>query len=271
MKLLFLHLVGQKYNAVGARDTSMLLLTVKIRTSAITISVMGMLFFIVSDDLHRRMNSHRNRIRLHFKHKCTRSLMRLPLLLEWSWCDSELNQWFYVLSPLPSHQWVSHKSAISHILLYFTLFLSLLVYWFWGLQSYELCFTLLTRPYTLCRTWTDYGLQWTNSVHICHRFTWPIYAPKPISPMDKLCTSALSWKCIRQTTISKSFAEAEHWALSSASNEVVRLHHLLLDVGVFSLRPKPLFADNTSAIQIVNNPVFHVRTNHIEVDCHFIR
>lgn len=110
-----------------------------------------------------------------------------------------------------------------------------------------------------------------QTLSTCHRFTLPIYPPKSISPMDKLCTSALSWKCKRQTTILKSSAEAEYWAMSSASDEVIRLHHLLLDFGVFSLRPKPLFADNTSAIQIANNPVFHERTNHIEVDCHFNR
>lgn len=33
----------------------------------------------------------------------------------------------------------------------------------------------------------------------------------------------------------------------------------------------PLHGDNTSAIQIVANPVFHERTNHITVDCHYIR
>lgn len=40
---------------------------------------------------------------------------------------------------------------------------------------------------------------------------------------------------------------------------------------VIPLRPSSLYADNTSAIHIATNPIFHERTTHIEVDCHFIR
>nr|GEY07973.1 ribonuclease H-like domain-containing protein [Tanacetum cinerariifolium] len=35
--------------------------------------------------------------------------------------------------------------------------------------------------------------------------------------------------------------------------------------------PVPLYCDNKSVIQIANNPVFHERTNHFEVNVHFIR
>ena len=81
----------------------------------------------------------------------------------------------------------------------------------------------------------------------------------------------LSWKSKKQTRVSKSSTESEYHAMSYACSEIVWLRGLLGELGFSQSDPTPLYADNTSAIQIVANPVFHERTKHIEVDCQYIR
>ncbi|KAM7530049.1 hypothetical protein LguiB_033459 [Lonicera macranthoides] len=81
----------------------------------------------------------------------------------------------------------------------------------------------------------------------------------------------ISWKSKKQDRVSKSSTESEYRAMSSACSEIVWLRGLMGELGIPQLTPTPLHADNTSAIQIATNPVFHERTKHIEVDCHSIR
>ncbi|GKA11893.1 hypothetical protein Tco_0691439 [Tanacetum coccineum] len=59
--------------------------------------------------------------------------------------------------------------------------------------------------------------------------------------------------------------------MSSASCEVVWLGNMLHIIGLKGLYPVELCCDNSSAIQIAANPVFHERTKHFEFDVHFIR
>jgi len=52
--------------------------------------------------------------------------------------------------------------------------------------------------------------------------------------------------------------------------EMVWLNNLLMELSFRQPVPMPMHCDNQS-IYIAQNPIFHERTKHIEVDCHFIR
>lgn len=81
----------------------------------------------------------------------------------------------------------------------------------------------------------------------------------------------ISWKSKKQVTISKSSTEAEYRALSNTTSELLWILQLLKDFQVNSPTPVAIFCDNQSAIHLATNPIFHERTKHIEIDCHFIR
>lgn len=59
--------------------------------------------------------------------------------------------------------------------------------------------------------------------------------------------------------------------MAAAASEVTWTVRLLAELGVDNLQPIILHCDTQSAIYIAKNPVFHERTKHIEVDCHFTR
>ncbi|KAI3669454.1 hypothetical protein L6452_40690 [Arctium lappa] len=80
----------------------------------------------------------------------------------------------------------------------------------------------------------------------------------------------VSWQCKKQTTVSTSTTEAEYIAAASCCSQVLWIQNQMLDYGVTFLHT-PIFIDNSSAISIVNNPVKHSKTKHIEIRYHFIR
>ncbi|XP_071718002.1 secreted RxLR effector protein 161-like [Rutidosis leptorrhynchoides] len=81
----------------------------------------------------------------------------------------------------------------------------------------------------------------------------------------------ISWKSKKQDVVSRSSAKAEYRAMAISVSEVLWVRWLLETLGVPLYGPTSLFCDNQAARHIVNNPVFHERTKHVEMDCYFVR
>ncbi|KAK2969512.1 hypothetical protein RJ640_012331 [Escallonia rubra] len=81
----------------------------------------------------------------------------------------------------------------------------------------------------------------------------------------------VSWRAKKQTVVSRSSAKVEYRAMATTTSEIIWLKQLLQDLEVSCTTIVSLFCDNRAAIHIAANHVFHERTKHIEIDCHFIR
>lgn len=86
-----------------------------------------------------------------------------------------------------------------------------------------------------------------------------------------LGSSPISWKTKKQHIVSRSSTEAEYRSMASTACELKWLNGILSSLGVSHCQPMQFYCDNQAALHIAKNPVFHERTKHIEVDCHFVR
>ncbi|GAA0166064.1 hypothetical protein LIER_21311 [Lithospermum erythrorhizon] len=71
-------------------------------------------------------------------------------------------------------------------------------------------------------------------------------------------------------TVSRSSAKAEYRSMTVVTCEIKWLKGLLACFGVDHAESMELFCDNQSTLHLAHNPLFHERTKHIEIDCHFL-
>ncbi|KAL0560408.1 hypothetical protein IC582_000813 [Cucumis melo] len=81
----------------------------------------------------------------------------------------------------------------------------------------------------------------------------------------------ITWRSKKQSVVARSSVEAEYRAMSLGVCEEIWLQKVMFDLHQECETPLKLFCDNKAAISIVNNPVQHDRTIHVEINRHFIK
>ena len=82
----------------------------------------------------------------------------------------------------------------------------------------------------------------------------------------------ITWSSRKQKVVARSSTETEYRALASATTDLVWVQNFLTETGIkLQQTPSLLWCDNQGAQALANNPIYHSRTKHIEIDIHFVR
>ncbi|PKU65522.1 Retrovirus-related Pol polyprotein from transposon TNT 1-94 [Dendrobium catenatum] len=136
---------------------------------------------------------------------------------------------------------------------------------------------LLKRLLRYLKGTLDYGIPISKSNLVLSSFSDADWAGDPISRRSTsgycsfLGNTIISWTVKKQHTVARSSTESEYRALAALTADIIWLRRLLADFGINQDEPTDMYCDNMSAIALANNPVFHARTKHIEIDQKFIR
>lgn len=87
----------------------------------------------------------------------------------------------------------------------------------------------------------------------------------------KIGHGAVSWSSKKQPVVTLSTTEAEYIAAALCACQCIWLKKILKTVGVEENEGTEIQCDNSSAIQLSKNPVFHGQSKHIDVRFYFLR
>ncbi|XP_019160565.1 PREDICTED: uncharacterized protein LOC109157127 [Ipomoea nil] len=135
---------------------------------------------------------------------------------------------------------------------------------------------LLKRVLRYVKATVDFGLRLTASsstdFHAVLDSDWVGCSidRKSTSGFAVFCGSNLVlWVCHKQKTVARSSTEAEYKALADVSVKVTWIVSLLREIGFSLGATLRLWCDNLGAAYLCANPVFHVRTKHVEINFQF--
>jgi hypothetical protein len=74
----------------------------------------------------------------------------------------------------------------------------------------------------------------------------------------------------KHTSIALSTTHAEYITSNFAISEVVWLRKLLVELFDQELETTLIHCDNQSCVNILENPIFHDKSKHADIKCHFI-
>ena len=81
----------------------------------------------------------------------------------------------------------------------------------------------------------------------------------------------VSWKSKKHNLVAISSTKVKYRVMTNATCELIWLKQLRQELKFCEVSPMKIVCDNQVTLHIVSNPVFHERTIHIEIDCHFIK
>eukprot|EP00253_Pinus_taeda_P021086 PITA_21086 len=84
-------------------------------------------------------------------------------------------------------------------------------------------------------------------------------------------SEAISWASKKQPIVALSTVEAEYVAATAATCQVVWMRRMLRSLSQEQAKAIVIFCDDSSAIALSKNYVFHKRTKHIDTRFHYIR
>ena len=81
----------------------------------------------------------------------------------------------------------------------------------------------------------------------------------------------VAWKSKKQASVVLSTTEAEYYAVGIDCQEAMWIKQICQELNVSIDKPIQIYTDNTGAVALTNNPIFHNHLKHIDIHWHFVR